>query len=170
VYYDRILPKNTSNFPLATNTTAVGNWNALETGTEIYHKKSKKILTCFFILRASQNLKQTPTKMITLSRTNIWYKFNVFFKRDFWLPLCILFMKWTPLPSLLPPILCALRIEMENYFQPMTMGKVLALSPLVLIGSIQIRCRILDINTVNPGKLVGFNLVGWGIFYRGANT
>jgi hypothetical protein len=52
----------------------------------------------------------------------------------------------------------------------MTMGKVPALSPLVLIGSIQIRCRILDMNTVKQGKLVGFNLVGWGIFYRGANT
>jgi hypothetical protein len=36
----------------------------------------------------------------------------------------------------------------------MAMGKLPALSPLVLVGSIRIRCRILDINTVNRTQVM----------------
>ena len=39
-------------------------------------------------------------------------------------------------------------------------------SPLVTDESIQIGCRILDINTVNQGKLVRIDLDGWGKFYE----
>jgi hypothetical protein len=41
----------------------------------------------------------------------------------------------------------------RNYSIAMTMEMLLTEAPLSLIGSIEIRCRILDINMVNQGNM-----------------